>query len=51
MCVRCLGRVAHADAYPGCPEEWHDMHDHPLSFATRAAVAWLLAPPPEGVPA
>jgi hypothetical protein len=45
VCVRCLGRGAHARIYPACPEQWHDMHDHDLSFASRAAVAWLLAQP------
>ena len=48
MCVKCLGRTAHTHTYPECPYQWHDMHDHDLSFATRAAVAWLLAQPTEG---
>lgn len=31
----------HARHYPACAEDWHDMYDHPLKLATRAA-AWML---------
>ena len=43
VCIKCFGRAFHGDTYPDCPHEWHDMHDHGLSFATRAAVPWVLA--------
>lgn len=42
VCVRCLGRTNHNRAYPHCPHAWHDMHDHPLAFSTRAAVQPVL---------
>ncbi|MGO9155885.1 hypothetical protein [Mycobacterium sp.] len=47
ICGRCLGkRQLHATYYPDCPKDWHDMYDHPLSFATRAA-AWFVLDDPE----
>jgi hypothetical protein len=42
LCSRCLGdRGLHAKYYPACAEDWHDMYDHPLKLATRAA-AWFV---------
>jgi hypothetical protein len=35
------GRGLHAKYYPACAENWHDMYDHPLKMATRAA-AWFI---------
>lgn len=31
----------HAKYYPACPDGWHDMFDHKLSLASRAA-AWFV---------
>ena len=43
LCSRCLGtRGMHDKIYPDCPSHWHDMHDHPVRFATRAAAAHIL---------
>ncbi|MEC4763820.1 hypothetical protein VT930_11965 [Mycobacterium sherrisii] len=44
LCPRCAvidGRINHAKYYPECPWEWHDLQDHGVHFATRAA-AWSL---------
>lgn len=43
MCGRCIDRrELHAKYYPACPDgDWHDMYDHPLKLATRAA-AWFI---------
>jgi hypothetical protein len=47
LCSRCLSRrELHAVYYPDCPVRWHDMYDHGLSFATRAA-AWFVLDNPE----
>jgi hypothetical protein len=47
LCSRCLGdRGLHAKYYPACAEDWHDMYDHPLKLATRAA-AWFVLDSPE----
>jgi hypothetical protein len=52
LCGRCLvpqhagTQCLHAKYYPDCPEAWHDMFDHHISYATRAA-AWLVLPDPE----
>jgi hypothetical protein len=44
VCVRCLGRADHGRAFPDCPHQWHDMHDHPpLIFSSRAAVRAVVA--------
>lgn len=39
LCSRCTDRPAHARLYPGCPHQWHDVYDHPLSPGTRAGIA------------
>ena len=36
----------HAEAFPNCPHEWHDMYDHGTRLATRAAAAHILAKSP-----
>jgi hypothetical protein len=42
LCVKCLSSGAlHTKYYPECPEKWHDMQDHAVQFATRAA-GWLV---------
>ncbi|MCV7317269.1 hypothetical protein H7J77_17175 [Mycolicibacillus parakoreensis] len=41
LCARCAnenGRRLHSELHPDCPEDWHDVYDHPLKFATRAGV-------------
>jgi len=44
LCAKCLNqRPLHAKYYPGCPDTWHDMHDHGTRFATRAAAWFVLA--------
>lgn len=53
LCLRCFtgqrgrndyyrGQAAHAKFYPDCSVGWHDMHDHPVRFATRAAAHHIL---------
>ena len=42
ICGRCLGRDAHADLFPDCPKQWHDMHDHDAAMGTRAGIAATL---------
>lgn len=47
LCLRCLLPAGmHAKYYPDCPEHWHDMFYHDISYATRAA-AWLVLDDPE----
>jgi hypothetical protein len=42
LCVRCLEyRHLHGRYYPDCDVPWHDLHDHGVLFATRAA-AWFV---------
>ncbi|MBX7434167.1 hypothetical protein JDV09_18895 [Mycobacterium sp. Y57] len=45
LCGKCVEaptpQAAHARHYPDCPHRWHDMWDHPVQFASRAA-AWLI---------
>jgi hypothetical protein len=44
LCGRCMNqRHLHAKYYPDCPVAWHDMYDHGVHFATRAAVWYVLA--------
>lgn len=44
LCIRCMEkRELHPIYWPDCPEAWHDMYDHGLTFATRAAAQWTLA--------
>jgi hypothetical protein len=38
-------RLLHAKYYPDCQEHWHDMFDHHISHATRAA-AWVVLEDP-----
>lgn len=51
LCPGCLvltrGSSArlHAKYYPDCPEDWHDMWNHNISHATRAAAWFVLAEP------
>ena len=44
VCGRCLaaGPELHARFYPDCPDGWHDLYDHPMSLASRAAAATVL---------
>jgi hypothetical protein len=43
LCVSCMeNRRNHATYYPDCSAPWHDMFDHGVMFATRAAAALLL---------
>jgi hypothetical protein len=44
VCIRCIAnaRAAHTEFYPDCSVGWHDVYDHPMSFATRAAAANML---------
>ena len=43
LCGKCIDkRHLHATYYPDCPENWHDMYDHALHFATRAAAWYVL---------
>jgi hypothetical protein len=47
LCGRCLDRQdLHANYYPDCPEIWHDMFDHHISYTSRAA-AWFVLTDPE----
>jgi hypothetical protein len=47
LCGRCLDqRHLHTKYYPECPDAWHDMYDHDLKLATRAA-AWFVLNDPE----
>lgn len=39
VCGRCTGRDAHAGLFPGCPERWHDVGDHPGCVGTRPGIA------------
>lgn len=39
VCSRCLGTAAHAKLFRGCPEQWHDVLDHPSCFGSRAGIA------------
>jgi len=36
----------HAVYFPHCPKSWHDLYDHDLLLATRAA-AWFVLDTPE----
>ena len=44
LCARCLDqRHLHTKYHPDCPTSWHDMYDHDIKLATRAAAWHLLA--------
>ena len=47
LCGRCTERRdLHAVYFPHCPKSWHDLYDHDLRLATRAA-AWFVLDTPE----
>jgi hypothetical protein len=38
LCGRCMNLPQlHAKYYPDCPVAWHDMYDHGVNLASRAA--------------
>jgi len=50
LCSRCVyrnSRPLHSQLYPDCPDEWHDLYDHPLASATRAYVYRVRKIPPD----
>jgi hypothetical protein len=43
LCGRCMNqRHLHTEYYPDCRAAWHDMYDHGVQFATRAAAWYVL---------
>lgn len=43
LCGKCRdNKSLHAKYYPDCPDDWHDMWDHPCHGATTRATAWLI---------
>jgi hypothetical protein len=45
VCIRCANDPGiHRRIYPDCPHPWHDLHDHPVRFASRAAAEQHLHP-------
>lgn len=42
ICVKCAdARGSHSRYFPECADQWHDLRDHPLDYATRAG-AWCV---------
>jgi hypothetical protein len=48
LCTHCMSpkrtvaQSLHGRYYPDCGDAWHDLYDHPIAHATRAAAAHLL---------
>ena len=52
LCTRCLSDPRlHAQFFPTCPHNWHDMFDHTRHVVgTRAGTAWVLGLWPKATP-